>query len=62
MANSGIAPKEIRSYLLKRHVTLPTQQDLYNCIARGRQQLTQGQSSGKLNAAFYKHSTRPLYV
>ncbi|KAM6513523.1 hypothetical protein FALCPG4_18956 [Fusarium falciforme] len=45
LANAGVAPKEIRSYLRMNSDTLATQQDIYNCIARGKRDLTRGQSN-----------------
>ncbi|KAL9566132.1 hypothetical protein ACKAV7_009750 [Fusarium commune] len=45
LANAGIAPKEIRSYLRTTSDTLATQQDIYNCIARGKRDLAKGQSN-----------------
>jgi hypothetical protein len=45
LANASIAPKEIRSYLHADSDTLATQQDIYNCIAQGKRELTQGQNS-----------------
>ncbi|KAH7461514.1 hypothetical protein FOMA001_g19037 [Fusarium oxysporum f. sp. matthiolae] len=45
LANAGIAPKEIRSYLRTTSDTLATQQDIYNCIARGKRELAKGQSN-----------------
>jgi hypothetical protein len=44
-ANAGVAPKEIRSYLRMNSDTLATQQDIYNCIARGKRELAKGQSN-----------------
>jgi hypothetical protein len=45
MANAGIAPREIRSYLHAQSNTNATQQDIYNCIAQGKRELVKGQSS-----------------
>ncbi|KAJ2975527.1 hypothetical protein NQ176_g5473 [Zarea fungicola] len=45
LANAGVAPKEIRSYLRTHSKTLATQQDVYNCIARGKRDLAKGQSN-----------------
>lgn len=45
MANAGIAPREIRSYLRSQSDTLATQQDIHNCIAQGKRELMKGQSS-----------------
>lgn len=45
LANAGIQPREIRSYLRMNSDTLATQQDIYNSIARGKRSLAQGQSN-----------------
>ncbi|KID81747.1 transposase [Metarhizium guizhouense ARSEF 977] len=45
LANAGVAPKEIRSYLRNHSETLATQQDIYNCIAQGKRDLAKGQSN-----------------
>lgn len=45
LANAGVAPKEIRSYLRNQSKTLATQQDIYNCIAQGKRDLAKGQSN-----------------
>ena len=45
MANAGVAPKEIRSFLRTQSDTLATQQDIYNCIAQGKRNLAKGQSN-----------------
>ncbi|KAI8720121.1 MULE domain-containing protein [Fusarium sp. LHS14.1] len=45
MANAGIQPREIRSYLHETSDTLAMQQDIYNCIAQSKRDLAQGQSS-----------------
>ncbi|KAJ3453719.1 hypothetical protein MRS44_017966 [Fusarium solani] len=44
LTNAGVAPKKVRSYLRIHSDTLATQQDIYNCIARGRRDLARGQS------------------
>jgi hypothetical protein len=44
LANAGIAAKQIRSYLRDSSDTQATKQDIYNCIAKGKRDLTQGQS------------------
>ncbi|KAJ3455262.1 hypothetical protein MRS44_013862 [Fusarium solani] len=45
LANAGVAPKDIRSYLQMNSDTLATQQDIYNCIKRGKRDLARGQSN-----------------
>ena len=45
MANAGVAPKEIRSFLRTQSDSLATQQDIYNCIAKGKRDLVQGQNN-----------------
>lgn len=45
LTNAGIAPKEIGSFLRITSNTLATQQDIYNCIAKGRRDLSKGQSN-----------------
>ena len=45
LANAGIAPKGIRSFLRMNTDTLATQQDIYNCIAQGKRDLARGQSN-----------------
>jgi hypothetical protein len=45
LANAGIAPKEIRTYMRQNTDTITTQQDIYNRIADARRQVSQGQSS-----------------
>ncbi|KAL7755655.1 hypothetical protein ACKLNR_014182 [Fusarium oxysporum f. sp. zingiberi] len=44
LSGAGIMPKQIRSYLHTSSNTLATQQDIYNCIARGKRLLAEGQS------------------
>lgn len=38
LANAGVAPKEIRSYLCGNAPSWATQQDIYNCIAQGKRE------------------------
>lgn len=45
LATSGIAPREIRTYLHNNSNTLATQQDVYNRIAATRRDLREAQSS-----------------
>jgi len=45
LANAGIAPKEIRTYMRQNTDTIATQQDIYNRIADARREVCQGQSS-----------------
>ncbi|KAJ3453309.1 hypothetical protein MRS44_017556 [Fusarium solani] len=45
LANAGVAPKEISSYLRTNSDSLATQRDIYNCIARGKRELAKGQSN-----------------
>lgn len=45
LANAGVAPKEIRSYLRENSRSNATQQDIYNCIAKGKRELQKGQST-----------------
>jgi len=45
LANAGMKPTEIRSYLRVNTQSLATQQDIYNCIAQGKKELAKGQSS-----------------
>ncbi|KAI8710713.1 hypothetical protein NCS52_01552300 [Fusarium sp. LHS14.1] len=45
LANAGIAPKEIRTYMRQNTNTIATQQDIYNRIADARREVCQGQSS-----------------
>ncbi|KAJ3454421.1 hypothetical protein MRS44_018315 [Fusarium solani] len=45
LSDAGIMPREIRSYLRTSSDILATQQDIYNCIARGKRQLAEGQSN-----------------
>jgi DNA-binding CsgD family transcriptional regulator len=40
LTNAGIAPKEIGSFLRINSNTLATQRDIYNCIAKGRRDLS----------------------
>ena len=40
-----IGPKEIRSYLRQNSDAIPTQQDIYNCIAESKRRLYEGQST-----------------
>lgn len=39
LANTGITPKNIRSYMNSKFNILATQQDIYNCIAQGKRNL-----------------------
>ncbi|TVY74433.1 PKS-NRPS hybrid synthetase [Fusarium oxysporum f. sp. cubense] len=45
LANAGIAPKEIRTFMRQNTDTIATQQDIYNRIADARREVCQGQSS-----------------
>lgn len=45
LANSGVAPKHIRTYLRQYCNSSATQQDVYNCIAATRRKVCEGQSS-----------------
>lgn len=45
LANAGVAPKEIRSYLRQNTESHATQQDIYNCIAQGKRDQKKGQST-----------------
>jgi hypothetical protein len=45
LANAGIAPKEIRTYMRQNTDTIATQHDIYNRIADARREVCQGQSS-----------------
>uniref|UniRef100_A0A8H7K5T0 MULE transposase domain-containing protein n=1 Tax=Bionectria ochroleuca TaxID=29856 RepID=A0A8H7K5T0_BIOOC len=45
LANAGVAPKEIRSYLRQNTQSRATQQDIYNCIAQGKRDQQKGQST-----------------
>lgn len=45
LANAGVAPKEIRSYLRENSQSHATQQDIYNYITQGKQELQKGQST-----------------
>ncbi|KAJ6436880.1 reverse transcriptase [Purpureocillium lavendulum] len=45
LANAGIAPKDIRTYLRQNSDTIATQQDIYNRIAESKRELCEGQST-----------------
>jgi hypothetical protein len=45
LSNSGIAPKDIRSYIRQNCNTMATQQDIYNRIADTKRSVCEGQSS-----------------
>ncbi|RKK48856.1 hypothetical protein BFJ69_g18112, partial [Fusarium oxysporum] len=45
LANAGIAPKEIRTFMRQNTDTIATQEDIYNRIADARREVCQGQSS-----------------
>ncbi|KAJ6437525.1 hypothetical protein O9K51_10085 [Purpureocillium lavendulum] len=45
LANAGIAPKDIRTYLRQNSNTIATQQDIYNRIAASKRELYKGQST-----------------
>ena len=45
LADTGIAPKDIRTYIHQNSNMIATQQDIYNRIAEGRWDLCKGQST-----------------
>jgi hypothetical protein len=45
LVNSGIAPKDIRTYLRQNGNSITTQQDVYNRIAATRRDICEGQST-----------------
>lgn len=45
LSAAGIAPREIRSYLHTNTGAIATQSDINNCIAQGKRELAQGQST-----------------
>ena len=45
LANAGVAPRDIRSYLSEHSATRANQQDIYNHIAQGKRDLKKGQSN-----------------
>jgi hypothetical protein len=45
LANAGVAPKNIRTYLRQYTNSAPTQQDVYNGIAAARRRLCEGQNT-----------------
>jgi len=45
LANAGAQPREIRSYLRDNTTAVTTRQDISNCIAQAKRDLTKGQSN-----------------
>ncbi|KAG6979494.1 PKS-NRPS hybrid synthetase [Fusarium oxysporum f. sp. conglutinans] len=45
LANAGIAPRHIRTYLRQYCNSAATQQDVYNCLAATRRKLCEGQTT-----------------
>jgi hypothetical protein len=45
LANAGVAPKHIRTYLRQYCDSAATQQDIYNCVAATRRKLWEGQNT-----------------